>query len=552
MDGPPVQDAVHQLEELIQAVNELRRRVDTLEQRSVVAAPSGRTLPALSVSPKPLPEVSSGLLAQLGRLLLGIAGAYLLRAVTEAGILPQITGAVVGLLYAGTWLVASIYTASNRVSLALEGLTASAIAAPLLWEATTRFHAISPSGAAAALAFFIALGQMVGWKRDHDAIAAITAAAGSITAVALIIATLDPVPFAIAFVVVAAVVEYGAIRDHALTWRWITALAADFCAFLLVYLLARPQGLPEGYAPVPVAAMIGVQIALVAVYLASTTTRTLVRRLRIAWSEILQLAAVVSFVVVSNLRVAHGVGAGMIAAAAACYLAALSGTTCPLRRNFRAYATFGVILLIAGSFLLLPGPTSVALWSVLALGAIWFGERQDKLTFWIHGVIYLLAAAAVSFKLAVPWPPALAAVLAYGLMLWIASSKGEAMIQRLPMGVVAGLLVGSAYGTVNAGLARSHLDASFVATFGTVLISLIAIALGWFGKRWNRTELIWILYPWMTFGALKLIVEDFQRGRSATLFLSLLVYGGTLIAVPPLLREAKEQSSDLSLEKDPP
>ena len=113
------------------------------------------------------------------------------------------------------------------------------------------------------------------------------------------------------------------------------------------------------------------------------------------------------------------------------------------------------------------------------------------------------------------------------------------MIQRLPMGVVAGLLVGSAYGTVNAGLARSHLDASFVATFGTVLISLIAISLGWFGKRWNRTELIWILYPWMTFGALKLIVEDFQRGRSVTLFLSLLVYGGTLIALPPLLRRSQ-------------
>ena len=83
--------------------------------------------------PAPLPEVSSGLLAQLGRLLLGLAGAYLLRAITEAGILPELTGTLLGLLYAGGWLVASIRTAaSNRLSLALEGMTASAIAAPLL------------------------------------------------------------------------------------------------------------------------------------------------------------------------------------------------------------------------------------------------------------------------------------------------------------------------------------------------------------------------------------------------------------------------------------
>jgi hypothetical protein len=40
----------------------------------------------------------------------------------------------------------------------------------------------------------------------------------------------------------------------------------------------------------------------------------------------------------------------------------------------------------------------------------------------------------------------------------------------------------------------------------------------------------------MLFGAVKLAAEDFQQGRSATLFLSLLVYGGTLIALPRLLK----------------
>jgi hypothetical protein len=38
----------------------------------------------------------------------------------------------------------------------------------------------------------------------------------------------------------------------------------------------------------------------------------------------------------------------------------------------------------------------------------------------------------------------------------------------------------------------------------------------------------------MVLGAIKLVAEDFRHGRSAALFLSLLVYGGTLIALPRL------------------
>lgn len=535
MDGPPVQEVVQQLEELIQAIDDLRRRVAVLEQRSAVPALIVE-LPPPAAEPVSLPEVSSGLLAQVGRLLLGIAGAYLLRVITEAGILPELTGTLVGLVYAGGWLVASIRTAaSNRISLALEGLTASAIAAPLLWEATTRFHAIAPAGAAAALAFFIVLGQVVAWKHDHSAIAAITALAGSLTAVALIIATLDPLPFAIALLVAAAVVEYGGIRDHGLAWRWIIALAADFCAFLLMYLVTRPQGLPDGYAPIPIVAVTVVQLTLVAVYLVSTATRTLVRRLRIAWFEILQVAAAVAFAIISNLRWTNEVGGAMIAASAACYFAAFNGAARRIGRNFHAYATFGLILLIPGSFLVFHGLAILALWSALALVAIWFGERQDKTTLSVHGAIYLLAAAAASSRMGHYWPSAVAAALAYGVMLWT-GHKRSSLMQHIPRALVAGLIACELYG----------IGASSPTTLRTLMISLIAIALGWCGRRWNLTELIWVLYPWMTFGAVKLFAEDFRQGRSATLFLSLLVYGGTLIALPRLLRRTDCPRTDLS------
>ena len=533
MDGPPAQEGVHQLEELIGAVDDLRRRVAMLELRSSVQATNGEALRPLAQAAA-LPEVSPGLLAPIGRMLLGIAGAYLLRAISETGILPELTGTMLGLLYAGAWLLASIRTASsNRISLALEGLTASAIAAPLLWEATTRFHALTPSGAAGALTFFIVLGQIVAWKHDHAAIAAITALAGSATAVALIAATLDPVPFALALLIAAAVVEYGALGDHALAWRWIIALAADFCAFFLVYLTALPHGLPQGYASIPAAIVMVVQIAILAIYLGSTVARTLVRQLPIAWFEVLQVAALAAFAIISHPQ--SGVGAGMIVAGLACYVAAFTSAAGRLGRNFHAYASFGLVLILTGSFLVFDGLTNLALWSVLAVIAAWYAERWDKNTLSVHGVIYLTAAAVSSAKLGQYWLLALATALSFSVMLWIGRPHPPLM-RRVSRAVAGGLIACSLYG----------IGASLPSTLRTVLIALIALALGWCGKRWGLTELIWVLYPWMIFGAMKLFVEDLRQGSPATLFVSLLAYGGTLIALPRLLRRTDRRATDLS------
>ena len=83
---------------------------------------------------------------------------------------------------------------------------------------------------------------------------------------------------------------------------------------------------------------------------------------------------------------------------------------------------------------------------------------------------------------------------------------------------------------------RIHVEPAAASTVRTVVLSIVALTLAWFGSSKNLRELIWILFPWMLFGAVKLAAEDFERGRSATLFLSLLVYGGTLIVLPRLLK----------------
>jgi len=560
MHGPPATEASHQIEALTQAVEELRRRVAALEQWSVTSGANITPQPAPAAIPSSeLADVSPGILAALGRLLLGIAGAYLLRAITEAGLVPQLVGTILGLLYAAGWLVSTVrISIGSRISVAMHGITAACIVAPLLWEATVRFHTVPAAASAIVLALFVILGQAFAWQRDHSALAGVTAFAGAATAIALIIATLDPVPFAVALALAAAVVEWGAYRDRALSWRWIVALSCDFCAFLLLYLITRPQGLPEGYAPVPVVAVGTLLIALAATYVTSTALRTLARGTAITGFEILQIVLAAALVIGGGLRVSHGAGPLPVLIAivclvlgAACYLAAFTGLAGG--SNFHAYATFALLLMLIGGAL---SPWSAPmLWTTMALLGTGLASTRPRNTAAMHAAIYLLAAAWASGLLlysagaltgasvlrssslnAASTVCAIAAAIAYALMLGSPKLRVLAWTERIPRALIAALLCWTLAGLACGALLHIQVEAALASTIRTIVLSIVAITLAWFGSSKNLRELIWILFPWMLFGAVKLAAEDFEQGRSATLFLSLLVYGGTLIALPRLLK----------------
>jgi len=347
-------------------------------------------------------RLASGLLPAFGRLLLGISGAYFLRAITEAHLIPQLAGTIAGLLYAAAWLLVFLrIVPPDRLIVILQGITASLIAGPLVWEATVRFHSLSPAAAASALAIFIVLGQGIGSLPRLSLISGITPLAGSATAIALIIATLDPIPFAIAVTATAAVVELYAWGDRALNMRWITVVAADFGAFLLIYVRTRPQGLPEGYAPVPVAIVSAMRIALVITYACSTAIRTLVRRLPVGSFEIAQVAAAVSLTIAGSVQILHlGVFAGAVClvVAAICYLIAFTNVSgrAVIGRNFHVYATFGLLLAVFGGILSFSATVLGFVWPLLAFSAIWRGEHKNESTLSAHGDIYFFAGASTS------------------------------------------------------------------------------------------------------------------------------------------------------------
>src|ERR1051326_4848845 len=97
MGGAPEERAANQ-DELIARLCDLEHRVARLEHE--------RHLEAVPAAPVALPQsvaerVPGGVIPILGRALLGMAGAYLLRAIAESGAVPQLVPGVAGALFCG-------------------------------------------------------------------------------------------------------------------------------------------------------------------------------------------------------------------------------------------------------------------------------------------------------------------------------------------------------------------------------------------------------------------------------------------------------------------
>ena len=551
---------------------ELERRVARLErlmeQSLATAPPAAAPARASDASAGTLaPAVNpTALLPVLGQALLGLAGAYLLRALTESATIPPPWGVAAGILYAILWLLWAARTASaNRLETALYSLTAVLVLCPLLWEATLHFHAISTWNAAALLVLFALFGLAVSWRKNLLVVATIVTLAGLVTAAGLLVATHDVVPFTLVFLAIAAAVEISACLEHWLSERWLAALAADLAVLLATWLVTREGGLPEGYAAIPYTWLLGAQVTLLAIYLSSTIVRTLLRRFNFTLFETAQCAAAFLIGVGGGLRLskeAHAIALFALACAAACYVVsfALLDRGGSRGRNFYTYSTFGILLVLAGSRILLAGVTASAVWSALALACIWAGAYFGRLTLQVHGGIYLLLALggtgalkqATAFVLgtahwsggseAAVWAGLVTAALCYLLAARARDAGGSLSIQvfRLAVaGTFVWLLAGASAGALTAayhamfGSPASH---PYCATMRTGVLAGLSLVLAWAGSRWNRVELSRLIYPTMILAAYRLLMVDLGQDYKPALFLSLLVYGGALMALPRLVR----------------
>jgi len=512
-------------------------------------------------------ETPAGVITVLGKAVLGIAGAYLLRAIAESGSAPKLALLLVAIVYAAAWMVWAVRaSASSRFASVTYAVTSAMILSPMLWESTTRFQTLPVGFAAAALTGYVVMTLALAARRDLELVAWVATVAAVMTALGLIFATRDLVALASALLAIGLASEVSACLGHRLTQRVLPALAADFAIWQLVDVMTSSKVVPEGYHATAAGTITALCLALLAIYGGSIGIRVFVRREAITYFDVGQGVLAFALATFGALRATGGaiapvLGALFLVLAAVCYWGALSRFVDDgLRRNRRVSATWAAALLVAGSWLLLPSGLQLVFLCAAAVVAAFLYARTGKFSLGLHVSVYLAAATAVSPVLGYvvntlagsvgggpPWSVWLVTVAA-AVSYVVGAGHAEERTTRRLLWVVPALLVGFAAAALavsaivgvaggSAGLAASRLS-----VVRTIVGCAVALALAYAGARWKRVELGWVAYAAVGFGTLKLLLEDLRFGNAASLVVSLLFYGGVLILLARMMQRGRAEA----------
>jgi hypothetical protein len=519
----PREDENNEITQLREELRQLERRVGVLEH--AVPAPGTPRIAAASAVPAQLdiafPTAHPGMTAAAGRAVLGLAGAYLLRALAEAGAVPRALVVAAGILYAALWLSIAFRSRSTHPQASsIYGVTTAMILAPLLWEATVRFGILTAPITAAVLFAFTALG----WAAPAVPVAALG------TAVALMVRTGDMAPFACAMLAVALLVETGGDRWQRDAIRIPAALAADFAVWLIVYIMTSPPELRGDYKALEPAVSVALCAGLFVISAGGIVWRLLFLRRAATFFEITQSAIAFPLAAFGILRLTQGSGGpplGLACAAASvgCYLT---------RRTF--FVWWGGVFGLASAFLILPGYLLTLLLGAAAGAATAARAVQPVLA--IQGTLFLIAAASSAdiprmLITAFSGPslqgatPALGVMAAAAVSCYFAWGRNPPKASLIPA-AIAGLSTASLL------LLLAQPPGTLIAVSRSLALSALALAFAVAASTTRRRELLWLSYAAMPVGAIKLLLEDFPHSSPAPLAVSLVCYGGLLILVPRL------------------
>jgi hypothetical protein len=567
-------------------VSELSDTVAALERRfaAVEARGSGAAAPEENAAaPDPLGAVAAveaaseigvvAILTLIGRTCLVLGGAYLLRALTDAGTLPRAGGTALGLAYAAFWLALAYRLDGPRARLVapFHAFATSMIAFPIIWEAQARSHLLSPGQAALAMAGVTALALVVAWIRRVQSVAWIVSAAGVTTTLAFFLAVPWPPTafgFYLAFLGVATL-----WMGYSLDWiwlRWPVAFVADASVMAMAGAVTghwQREGAPH---------VMALQLTMFAGYLVSFAARTLWRARDVVPFEVVQTLAllVVGFGGAVFVMQSTGAGAGGLGVASLVFAVGSYGVAFAFVnwraghwKNFSFYNSLAVVFMIAGVALAAWDGTQAMFWAGLAVAAAALGHRYSAATLGSHAAVYVVAGATVSGLFSVIGAAFTASVAhawpAMGFAAWLVLLGAAActVIPITPQGggwnrysripqvvVVLTLLCGVGAAVIDGVLPLlsaapgPSADAAVAATVRTAVLGAAVLLLAWVGGRGIFAEGRWLTYVVLVLGGIKLLVEDFPSGRPATLVLSLAVYGAALILAPRWVKRAPRPS----------
>lgn len=558
------------IEQLVARIEALERRVSALEhQRPVTASPSTPN-PALipiaaAASAAPALE-SASVFSILGRAMLGIAGAYLLRAAADSNLIPSPLAATIAIPYAIAWLVLAVRARAGAwFPSTVYAATSALILSPMLWELIFRFQIFDATGAAAVIAVYITAATALAWRPNLTSVFWVANLASVLIALGLFFAARSTLPFIALLLLMLALAAVAEARNRSVGGiRALNALAVSAAIWAAVYVYISPAPTRAEYPLIFPALLIVPAFALFAIYIASVVYSTVVRGRRISVLE--NILTVLAFLLVAVSLDAFAPVA-IVYFGVLCLVLAAGGYTAlylffdraPQPRNYRVFSTWSAALVLVGCALALPTAIQTTGFSLAAVAATALAARFSRFVLVFHGAVYLAAAAAAS-SLAAYILHSFAGALPTGLSSWsvytafiaailcyAATPRPETpswqmqalqlLIAALTTCAAAALLVQVAIGLISL---HTQPGPHHLAFFRTFSMCAATLTLAWAGARFRRAELIRIANTALVLLAVKLIVEDLRQGRLAYIAASIFLYALTLIAVPRVSRQARK------------
>jgi hypothetical protein len=560
------------MNDLPDTLNRLEARLETLEQRVyALEHPAGAPveIPAQVASPAAAATtdeelstpLTSGAFQVLGKALLGIAGAYLLRAVAESSSLPKTAVAAVAIAYALGWLVwASRVKAGDWLAGTTYACTSALILAPMLWELTLRFNVLPATVSAAVVCGFVVAASALAWKRDFAPVLWVANFTGVAIALTLAIASHQILAFTAVLLLMMLIGEYAAGCNHESGVRVLVALAADTAVWALLYIYSSPESTRADYPALGSAALLAPGLGLFLIFGLSLIYRTVLKRKAITVFETIEtmiafLLAACSLIYFGPPASAMGLGVFSVVLSGAAYAGAFVYFDCAAeRRNYLVFATWSAALFLGGSLLCVPQGWQPVWLSVAAVGATFASTRLQRFALELHGMVFLLAAAGISGLLkgvfdslagTVPGAPGMSvcvvsvsAVVCYAVIKPCQEKKWtrqflSTVFAALAIAALAALTVqGLAWLTALKVIPGAH----HLAFIRTLTVCAAAIALAYSGAHWRRMELTRIGYAALGLLAVKLVLEDLRHGHLGFIAGSIFLFAITLIVVPRVAR----------------
>jgi hypothetical protein len=557
-----------QLRALTEAVADLTRRVETLEARALASEPSpfapvdhaAPEAPAdTAPSTRPLAQ-PTGWLAPVGRTFMVLAGAFLLRALTESGQLPTGAGVWIELAYALLWLI--LAQRASGLSSVLHGLSALMVGLPLILEAALRFKIFSAGGSAGVLGVLTGAALVVAARRRLRTLAALAAFGALGAAFALAFGFDAFAPFALLLIAIG----LGALWiGYACDWAWLPWPTAGAANLAVLFLAVRTIATPPREGPLAAQFLHG---ALIVAYVGSFVVRVLLREREVRPFEVLQTAAALALGLGGSVAIAHAQNSGVASIALPCLLAGIVlytqtffrvATRIGVGSEFYYFGMTALALTIVGLSLAFTYPARPIVIGLGALLASLLGWRMNRPILALQGGIAAVVASAQSglatfagrawLTHAPAWPadmtPIVAVLTAVAAALLIprATRNQAAAILSAVARVILSVALVAGIGSVVVALlapivAGTPADPGVLATMRTIVLAISAAALAALGRRPQFVEMHWLAYAALATGAVKFVLEDFAASRPATLFIALAAYGAALIFVPKISRPA--------------